>query len=63
MPLKARGWPGPVGASPMSNGERIPLDLHGASYRYYLLWLTRLPPGHQSAAISEVSLFSEAERQ
>ena len=57
--LKARGWQGPVASTPhLHSGERIPIDLHGASYRYYLLWLTGLPPGHQSAAISEVSLFS-----
>ena len=42
---------------PPDSGERIPIDLDGACYRYYLLWITALPPGHQSAAISEVSLF------
>ena len=27
------------------------------AYRYYLVWLTTLPPGKQSASISELTLF------
>ncbi|HUH82203.1 MAG TPA: protein kinase [Solirubrobacteraceae bacterium] len=57
-PLSARGWHGPVGSTAhLHSGERIPIRLGGSSYRYYLLWLTALPPGQQSASISEVSLF------
>jgi eukaryotic-like serine/threonine-protein kinase len=57
-PLSARGWQGPVASTThLQSGERIPIKLGGAAYRYYLLWLTALPPGRQSAAISEVSLF------
>jgi eukaryotic-like serine/threonine-protein kinase len=57
-PLTARGWQGPVGASSyVHNAERIPLDLDGRPYRYYLLWLTSLPPGMQSATIAELTLF------
>ena len=45
-PLSARGWQGPVGASAdVHDGERIPLTLAGRPYRYYLVWLTTLPPG------------------
>ena len=56
--LSERGWKGPVASTPhVVSGKRIPIELGGAAYRYYLLWLTALPPGHQSAAISEVSLF------
>jgi eukaryotic-like serine/threonine-protein kinase len=56
--LSERGWKGPVASTPhVVSGERIPIELGGVAYRYYLLWLTALPPGHQSAAISEVSLF------
>ena len=32
-------------------------DLDGRRYRYYLLWLTTLPPGMQSASIAELALF------
>jgi eukaryotic-like serine/threonine-protein kinase len=58
VPLSERGWQGPVASTPqVHSGERIPIKLAGAVYRYYLLWLTGLPPGRQSASISEVSLF------
>ena len=57
-PLSARGWQGPVGASAdVHDGERIPLALAGRPHRYYLVWLTTLPPGTQSAAIAELTLF------
>jgi len=39
------------------DGERIPLTLAGRPHRYYLVWLTTLPPGTQSAAIAELTLF------
>ncbi|MGO9321989.1 MAG: protein kinase domain-containing protein [Solirubrobacteraceae bacterium] len=57
-PLSARGWQGPVGASAdVRGGERIPLTLDGRPHRYYLVWLTTLPPGMQSATIAELTLF------
>ena len=56
--LSARGWQGPVGASAdVRNGERVPLALSGRPYRYYLVWLTNLPPGMESASINELTLF------
>ncbi len=57
-PLSVRGWLGPVGASSyVHNGERIPVALSGHPHRYYLLWLTTLPPGMESATIDELTLF------
>ncbi len=57
-PLAARGWQGPVGASAhVHDAERIPLALSGRPYRYYLVWLTTLPPGMESATIAELTLF------
>jgi eukaryotic-like serine/threonine-protein kinase len=57
-PLSARGWQGPVGASTdVHDGERIPLALSGHPHRYYLVWLTTLPPGAQSATLNELTLF------
>jgi hypothetical protein len=57
-PLTARGWRGPVGEDPdVRDGARIKLDLAGARYRYYLVWITKLPPGMQSASIAELTLF------
>ncbi len=56
-PLSARGWKGPLGASThVRNRQRIKLT-GGGAYRYYLIWLTTLPPGQQSASISELTLF------
>jgi tRNA A-37 threonylcarbamoyl transferase component Bud32 len=56
-PLTARGWHGPLGsAENVRNRQRIRLT-GGGTYRYYLIWLTTLPPGQQSASISELTLF------
>jgi eukaryotic-like serine/threonine-protein kinase len=57
-PLAARGWRGPVGEdSTIHNRDHIPLSLPaGQRFRYYLVWLTQLPPGQQSASISELTL-------
>jgi hypothetical protein len=57
-PLVSRGWQGPVGASTyVRSGERIPLNLSAHKHRYYLLWMTTLPPRKQSAAIADITLF------
>jgi serine/threonine-protein kinase len=57
-PLRERGWVGPVGASSnVGNNERIALDLSGHSYRYFLVWLTTLPTGMESATLNELTLF------
>jgi serine/threonine-protein kinase len=56
-PLGARGWQGPLGASSaVVNGARI-LLADARRFRYYLVWLTTLPPGMQSASINELTLF------
>jgi hypothetical protein len=57
-PLSGRGWQGPVGMSTdVRGGERIPLALSGTPHRYYLVWLTTLPPKMESATIAELTLF------
>jgi serine/threonine-protein kinase len=57
-PLTARGWHGPLAsASDVRNRQRISLSSAATPYRYYLIWLTTLPPGQQSASISEATLF------
>ncbi len=57
-PLSERGWEGPVATSAhVRSGEHIPLRLNGARHRYYLMWMTALPPGKQSATIAELTLF------
>ena len=37
--------------------EKIELDTAGNSFRRYLVWITKLPPGELSAKISEILLF------
>ncbi len=56
-PLAARGWHGPVGASSsVHSGERIAISV-SRGFRYYLVWMTSLPPGSESATIADVTLF------
>jgi eukaryotic-like serine/threonine-protein kinase len=56
-PLAARGWRGPLASTHgVRNDQRIAIG-GGGSYRYYLIWLTTLPPGKQSASISELTIF------
>ncbi len=55
--LTQRGWQGPLAsAESVRKAQRIKLS-GDSSYRYYLVWLTTLPPGQQSASISEITLF------
>jgi hypothetical protein len=57
-PLAARGWQGPAGEdSNVRDGARIKITPSGGRYRYYLVWITTLPAGMQSASLSEVTLF------
>ena len=55
--LAARGWHGPVGASPhvarRASASRLAVP---RAYRYYLMWITTLPPGSQSATIAGITL-------
>jgi hypothetical protein len=56
--LLARGWEGPVGASArVRSGERIQLRVQGRRYRYYLMWMTTLPAGRESATVADLTLF------
>jgi len=55
--LAERGWQGPIGASThVHSGERIALA-PVARHRYYLMWMTTLPPAKESATIAEVTLY------
>ena len=57
-PLTSRGWVGPVGSDPaVRNHAQIALNTGGKPYRYYLLWLTTLPPNNNMASIAELTLF------
>jgi serine/threonine-protein kinase len=56
--LIALGWKGPVANMPsVRSGQRVRLDTAGQRFRYYLVWITKLPAGQQSASIGELTLF------
>ncbi len=56
--LAERGWRGPFGASSyVHEGERIQMTTGGQPFRYYLIWITTLPAGMQSASIADLTLF------
>jgi serine/threonine-protein kinase len=55
--LSALGWT--QLAAPRAVGPRttIPLGSGGTRYRFYLIWITKLPPGSETAEISEATVF------
>jgi serine/threonine-protein kinase len=55
-PLTARGWHGPVGTSAsVRSGHRIRIAV-AHRYRYYLLWITALPPHGNMATLAGITL-------
>jgi serine/threonine-protein kinase len=55
--LASRGWQGPFGASAsVVSGAQIPISVPRA-YRYYLMWMTALPPASELATLSGLTLF------
>jgi eukaryotic-like serine/threonine-protein kinase len=58
-PLTQRGWVQVAGAHTIEGNTTIALSDPGAvAYRYYLVWIVKLPPANEAAEISEVTLFS-----
>ena len=56
-PLSARGWQGPLGTSAyVHSHERVRLAGE-RRFRYFLIWISALPPNRQSAEIAELVLF------
>jgi eukaryotic-like serine/threonine-protein kinase len=55
--LNALGWAQLAPARTVGKRTTIPINSSGLVYRYYLIWITRLPPGRVTAEISEVTLF------
>jgi serine/threonine-protein kinase len=57
-PLTDRGWTRiDLGDLTVASRRRIRLDTAGHAFRYYLVWITKLPPGLSSAQISELTLY------
>ncbi len=56
--LADRGWVRvDLGDSVVGASQRIRLDTAAHRFRYYLVWITKLPPGRASAELSDVTLF------
>ncbi|HEV3094891.1 MAG TPA: protein kinase [Solirubrobacteraceae bacterium] len=55
--LAALGWTQLAPARAIGARTTIAINASGTVYRYYLIWITKLPPGGQTAAISEATLF------
>jgi serine/threonine-protein kinase len=53
------GWTRLADAQQIGERERIDLETGGRFYRYYLLWITALPPEEERAEVSELRLFAE----
>ena len=57
-PKDLAGWGTPVGSiTSAKSTTNVPLDTAGNTYRYYLLWIEKLPPGGERVEISELELF------
>ncbi len=44
-------------ASGVHNGQAIPIGTGTTRYRYYLIWITKLPPSSDSVSLNEVALY------
>jgi serine/threonine-protein kinase len=55
--LAERGWTPLAAPRAIGGHTTIGLDTDGRRYRYYLLWIVRLPPGSEAAVISDLALF------
>jgi eukaryotic-like serine/threonine-protein kinase len=55
--LAERGWRELAPPRTIGPQATIALDTHGVRLRYYLLWITRLPPNSETAEIAELTLF------
>jgi serine/threonine-protein kinase len=55
--LDHRGWVKVADLPSVRDGQRAPLDTAGQPFRYYLLWITSLPPGQHRVQIAEFTLF------
>jgi serine/threonine-protein kinase len=55
------GWKEVGGGTVERKKQRFPLETGGERYRYYLVWITALPPGASKVEINELALFERKE--
>ena len=56
------GWTKLGGGTVRSDHQRFKLDAGGKRYRFYLVWITELPPDQPRVEISEIALFQKESR-
>ena len=56
-PGRAGEWEKVGGGKVRRKRQRFKLRTGGKPYRYYLVWITKLPPNEERVEISDVSLF------
>jgi tRNA A-37 threonylcarbamoyl transferase component Bud32 len=57
------GWTKLGGGTVKEDRQRFKLDSQGKRYRYYLVWITELPPNASRVEIRELFLFQREQRQ
>jgi len=57
MPSSIAGWTRLTPPRAVASRTQFRFDTGGREYRWYLLWISRLPPGSGKASISEMGLF------
>ena len=50
------GWTKLAGSQTTKSKTAFKFGTNAKAYRYYLVWITKLPQGKEQAAISEISL-------
>jgi eukaryotic-like serine/threonine-protein kinase len=55
--LAARGWTQLAPSRTIAARTTISFNGQSRAYRYYMVWITALPPGSDAAEISEITLF------
>jgi eukaryotic-like serine/threonine-protein kinase len=55
--LPGAGWAHVGAISSAQRSQTVPLHTAGRRYRYYLVWITKLPPAGTKVQISELTLF------
>jgi serine/threonine-protein kinase len=56
------GWERLGGGEVRSDHQRFRLAASGERYRYYLVWITQLPPDSQRVEIGEIALLQRNAR-
>jgi serine/threonine-protein kinase len=57
VPDDVEGWKALGGGTVEQKKQTFKLDTGGEAYRYYLIWITALPPGGEAVEIGEATLF------